>query len=214
MAPLVKPSHSHLLRSQVYDHLRQELKDQRLQPGSFVRINELGKELGMSRTPLRDALLQLQAEGFVTFLPQRGILINELTQEEIEDLYEILGALDSRGLLSVFPRIGPQEVRQMKTINAQMLQAAADISFHQYFDLNTEFHNTYLQLSRNSLLLHQINILRQRLFDFAKADWVTKIRMLNYQEHLQLIELIAAGDAKGAADFIRDVHCAINWQQE
>ncbi|MGC8490236.1 MAG: GntR family transcriptional regulator [Syntrophobacteraceae bacterium] len=213
MNTLANPSNSQLLRSQVYEHLRKELRSRRLQPGSFVSMSEFGKELGMSRTPLRDALLQLQAEGFVTFLPQRGILINELSQQEIEDLYEVLGALDSRGLLSVFAQIGPEEVQRMKIINEQMLEAVSDISFHQYFDLNTEFHNVYLHFSRNGLLLNQINILRQRLFDFAKARYVENICMLNYQEHLQLIELIAESRAKEAADFLRDVHCSINWQQ-
>jgi len=64
-----------------------------------VSMNELMSNLGISRTPLRDALLQLHNEGFVTFLPQRGIRINELSPQDIEDLYEILGALDSRVLL-------------------------------------------------------------------------------------------------------------------
>ena len=109
-----------LLRQQVYEHLRRELKSEKLKPGNTVRINQLGEALGISRTPLRDALLQLQAEGFVTFLPQRGILINELSEKEIKDIYEMLGALDSRGLLSVFSRIGNVEIHQMKAINDEM----------------------------------------------------------------------------------------------
>ena len=54
----------HLLRSQVYEHLRVELRQQNLKPGMFVTINQLSQELGINRTPLRDALLQLQVEGF------------------------------------------------------------------------------------------------------------------------------------------------------
>ena len=64
----------------------------------------------------------------------------------------------------------------------------------------------------NDLLLNQLNILRQRLFDFGtKGDWIKKVQVLNYQEHLKLIEMIEAGDANVAVDFIRDVHCATNW---
>ena len=201
-----------MLRQQVYEHLRRELKSEKLKPGNTVRINQLGEALGISRTPLRDALLQLQAEGFVTFLPQRGILINELSKKEIKDIYEMLGALDSRGLLSVFSRIGTDEIHQMKAINEAMLLQVKNQAYYEYFDLNTAFHNIYLNLSDNMLLLNQLNILRQRLFDFVtNGEWIKTVQVLNYQEHLNLIELIEAGNANITADFIRDVHCSINW---
>ena len=202
-----------LLRSQVYEHLREELKSQNLKPGMFVTINQLSQELGINRTPLRDALLQLQVEGFVTFLPQRGILINEISPKDLENIYEVLGALDSRVLFSVFEQITPEHIEQMKQINKEMYKTVADKKFNKYFDLNSEFHNVYLNLSTNAMLLSQINIIRQRLFDFGtKGDWIEKIRELNYTEHLRLIELIEQGNAKKVSDFIRDVHCFINWE--
>jgi len=204
----------HLLRSQVYEHLRLELRKRNLKPGMFVTINQLSQQLGINRTPLRDALLQLQVEGFVTFLPQRGIQINELSDKDLEDIYEVLGALDSRALLSVFDKIAPGNIEQMKKINEKMHQTCSsnkDIS--KYFDLNNAFHNVYLKKSKNKLLLDQLSILRQRLFDFgSKGGWLKKIRELNYQEHFKFIELIEKGDAKAAAEFIRDTHCSINWK--
>ena len=88
---IAQPNHHQLLRTQVYEYLREELKTERLKSGMFISINNLAEKLGITRTPLRDALLQLQAEGFVTFLPQRGIKINKLSQRDIEDIYEMLG---------------------------------------------------------------------------------------------------------------------------
>lgn len=201
-----------LLRQQVYEYLRKELKSENLKPGNYIRINELSQELKISRTPLRDALLQLQTEGFVTFLPQRGILINEVSEKDIENIYEMMGALDSRGLLSVFSRIGAGELDQMKAINEEMLLQVKNSAFYEYFDLNTRFHNVYLNLSSNTLLLNQLNILRQRLFGFGtKGEWIKNVQSLNYKEHLKLIELIEAGNAHVAANYMRDVHCSINW---
>jgi DNA-binding GntR family transcriptional regulator len=205
------PSTHLLLRTQVYEYLRSELKAENLKPGMFISMSQLMKNLGISRTPLRDALLQLQTEGFVTFLPQRGIRINKLTQQEIEFMYEMLGALDSRILLAVFDRLGPAEIGQMKKINREMYTEMAEARFHQYWDLNTAFHHVYLDLSSNSLILNQLNIIRQRLFEFGKKDWGTKIRENNYEEHLTMIELIEKGEAVQAADFMRDVHCIINY---
>jgi DNA-binding GntR family transcriptional regulator len=201
-----------LLRSQVYEDLREELKTQNLKPGMFVTINQLSEKLGIKRTPLRDALLQLQAEGFVTFLPQRGIQINELSPEDLENIYEVLGALDSRALFSVFNQITPAHIDRMKCINLEMYKAVNATRISTYFDLNTAFHNVYLDLSKNDLLLTQLNILRQRLFEFgSKGEWIEKVLELNYTEHLSLIELIEQGDAKQVSDFIRDTHCVINW---
>jgi DNA-binding GntR family transcriptional regulator len=204
-------SNGTLLRSQVYEYLRSELKQGNLQPGMFVSINQIMKNLNLSRTPLRDALLQLQTEGFVTFLPQRGIRINELSQHDIEDMYEMLGALDSRVLLSVFHSVGSAEIEKMKTLNREMMENISDSSFSRYWDLNTAFHNTYLDLSSNIPILNQINIIRQRLFEFGKKDWSRKMREMNHAEHLVMIELFEKGNAVEAADYMRDQHCVINY---
>ena len=191
--------------------MRNELKEGKLQPGMFVSINQIMKNLNLSRTPLRDALLQLQTEGFVTFLPQRGIRINKLSQQDIEDMYEMLGALDSRVLLSVFHSVGHTEFEKMKEVNQEMMENISDSSFSRYWDLNTAFHNTYLDLSSNIPILNQINIIRQRLFEFGKKDWGRKMREMNHAEHLVMIELFEKGNAVEAADYMRDQHCVINY---
>jgi DNA-binding GntR family transcriptional regulator len=195
----------------VYEYLREELKTERLKSGMFISINSITEETGITRTPLRDALLQLQSEGFVTFLPQRGIQINKLTQRDIEDIYEMLGALDSRALLSVVDKMGIREIKTLKKINEEMNRNISDEKFNRYWDLNTEFHNTYLKLSSNKPLLNHINILRQRLFEFGKKDWSMKMKEFNYEEHLVMIKLIEEKEAVKAADYMRDVHCAINY---
>ena len=199
-----------LLRTQVYEYLRRELKEEKLKPGMSVSMNELMTHLGISRTPLRDALLQLQSEGFVTFLPQRGIRINELSQKDIENMYEMLGALDSRILLAVFDRIGSREIEQMKQINTEMGKNLAEQNFPRYWNLNTALHNVYLSLSTNELILNHIHILRQRLFEFGKKDWSLRRKHVIHLEHLTLIELIEKGDAVAAADFMRDQHTILD----
>jgi DNA-binding GntR family transcriptional regulator len=199
-----------LLRTQVYEYLRNELKAENLKPGMFISMNVVMKNLGISRTPLRDALLQLQNEGFVTFLPQRGIRINELSQKDIANMYEMLGALDSRILLAVFDRIGSREVEQMKRINTEMGKNLEKQNFPRYWNLNTAFHNVYLNLSTNELILNHINIIRQRLFEFGKKDWSLRRKHVIHKEHLTLIELIEKDDAVAAADFMRDQHTILD----
>src|SRR3989338_542914 len=83
------------LREQVYDFLRAEMASGGLQPGAFLDLNELAQRLGVSRTPLREALLNLENQGFVTVLPRRGFRLNELTLDDIPPFYEIIGALEA-----------------------------------------------------------------------------------------------------------------------
>jgi DNA-binding GntR family transcriptional regulator len=202
-----------LLRTQVYEFLRDMLKSESLKPGMFVSINFLVKEMGISRTPLREALLQLQTEGFISMLPQRGIRINELSPHDIENIYEVMGALDARALMSVFDRITPEDIQKMRDLNEDMMRTVTEKEFSRYFDLNSEFHNIYLKYSRNEMILGQLSLLRQRLFEFgSKGEWVEKVRMLNYAEHLTLIDLIAKGLVREACNYIREVHCSVNWE--
>lgn len=196
-----------LLRSVVYDYIRKQLIEGKLQPGMFISMNKLMKELDISRTPLRDALLQLQGEGFVSFLPQRGIRINELSQMDIENLYEILGALESKVLISVFSKISGRTIEKMKKLNEQMYENRSDKNINNYFDLNIAFHRCYISMSSNAPLCNLIAIIRQRLFVFGKKDWSNQLRELNYLEHLEFLSLLKTGDAVKSADYLRDVHC-------
>ena len=203
-----------LLRTQVYEYLSRELRKETLKPGMFVSMNQIMKHLGISRTPLRDALLQLQCEGFVTFLPQRGIRINELTQKDIENMYEMLGALDSRVLLAVFDKIGAREIERMKQINDEMKKSLDAKNFIRYWNKNMAFHNMYLNLSSNDLILYHINILRRRLFEFNKKYWSLRRKRVIVREHETMIALIEKGDAIGAVEFMRDEHTNLDLDAE
>lgn len=201
------PSEHSMLRTQVYQYLRAELVSGNLKPGAFLSMNALMKELNLSRTPLRDALLQLQSEGFVSFLPQRGIKVVELDQQDIENLYEILGALESRVYVSTAPSITPDHVKQMREINRQMADNMSDEQIYIYADLNVAFHKVYISLSPNLPLRNLIENVRQRLFVFGKKDWSPEMRKLNHSEHMEFMELIETGTPVETADYLRDVHC-------
>ena len=112
------------LRQQVYDYLRTEMQAGNLLPGSFIKLKEISERLGISKTPLRDALIQLECEGFVTILPRRGVLVNKLTIDDIRNVLEILGALEGAAIYSVFKRFDAGHIAEMKKLN-QANQASA-----------------------------------------------------------------------------------------
>jgi len=209
-APLVLKS----LREQVYDHLRQLLNRGDLRPGSFLDLDALAAGLGVSRTPLRDALLQLEAEGFVTILPRRGVQVRELTREDVRHLYEVVGALEGAALLAAFPRLGPGEVAQMKRENAEMKRAVEAGDFDRYYERNLAFHDVFLDRCENPRLVRIVRTLKQRLYDWPRRrGFVKEWERASVKEHAELVRLVEAGDARAAADHLRDVHWSFAVQE-
>jgi len=84
------------LKEQVYEYLREQMRRGDLKPGSVIEMEETSKKLGVSKTPLRDALLQLEMEDFVTILPRRKVVVNVLTLQDIRNYYEVMGRWRAR----------------------------------------------------------------------------------------------------------------------
>lgn len=90
------------LKEQVYDYLRHEI-EKNIQPGAVINMDATSRKLGISKTPLRDALLQLEMEGFVTIAPRRGIYVNSLALDDIKEFYQVIGALEQSAILAAAP---------------------------------------------------------------------------------------------------------------
>ena len=202
------------LREQVYDYLRIQMNEGRVKPGSFLNLNEISKELGMSRTPLRDALFQLEAEGFVTIYPRRGVVVNSLSLENIRDIYEILGGLESEVIVCVALKFRDTDADVMEQCNVRMRKALDQNNFAAFYDENLKFHNTYLDMSDNSEILHYIKIHKERLYDFPRNKvFVKEWEMHSLDEHKAMIYLFRAGNFNGAAEYVRDVHWSFSVQE-
>lgn len=199
-------SGNHLLRVQVYDYLQKQMRIGALEPGASMSVNTMIKELGISRTPLREALLILQEQGFVSILPQRGVRINTLDMTDVKDIYEILGGIEARVILSVFSKIGDTEISRMDELNSQIESALAQGNIVKYNQANVDFHNVYLGLSDNQRLLRYVKVLKLQLYDFPRRDYGEQWNKKNLQQHREFVKLIQEGEAIAAADYMRDVH--------
>ena len=209
-SPLVLKS----LREQVYDHLRQLLNRGELRPGAFLDLEALEARLGVSRTPLRDALLQLESEGFVEILPRRGVQVRALTREDIRHLYEIIGALEGAALLAAFPRLSAAEASALRRLNAEMKRAVEKGEFDRYYERNLAFHDVFLDRCDNERLVRLVRTLKQRLYDWPRRrGFVKEWERASVKEHAELVRLVEAGDARAAADHLRDVHWSFAVQE-
>lgn len=186
------------------------MQARRIIPGSLIRLNEISERLGISKTPLRDAVIQLECDGLVTILPRRGVLVNRLTLDEIKNSLEIVGALESAALNSVFLKIEQHHLKEMTRLNKEMrktIQSGRFTSFDpQYYNLNIAFHNVFLDLSENDYYKKMITPIKRRLYDFPRFTYIREWEAINCAEHDQLIQCIKNGRREKAVMLWRDSH--------
>jgi DNA-binding GntR family transcriptional regulator len=202
------------LREQVYDFLRVEMARGGVQPGAFLDLNELAGRLGVSRTPLREALLHLESQGFVTVLPRRGFRLNALTLDDIRHFYEIIGALESAALRSVGPSLGPADFVRMRALDAAMSEAVAARDFDRYYEANLAFHDVYLRRSDNARLVSQVHLLKQRLYDWPRRETMVQAwEQHSVVEHEDFLGLLERGAIDDAAAHLQNVHWSFKVQE-
>ncbi len=194
------------LREQVYNFIRGEMHNGNLLPGSYINMKEMSRQLGISTTPLRDAVIQLECEGFVTVLPRRGVLVNKLTLQDIKNSVEIVGALEVAAIVSVFHKFDSSHIEKMERLNAEMISAIDQEDFDRYYELNITFHDAFLYLSENRELRRIIMPIKQRLYDFPRRAYIKEWELINCDEHAQFIEFIRRGERDNAASLWRDNH--------
>ncbi len=202
------------LKEQVYEYLREQMRRGEILPGSAIDMEETSAKLGVSKTPLRDALLQLEMEDFVTILPRRMVVVNSLGENDVRNYYEIIGALESTALLKAFDRLRAADVDAMQALNEGMRRAIEANDFDAYYEKNLAFHNTFLKLCGNESLVKTVNNLKKRLYDFPRVSgFVKEWEESSILEHQALIELIRTGRSQAAANQIRDVHWSFKVQE-
>jgi DNA-binding GntR family transcriptional regulator len=194
------------LREQVYVYLRNEMHNGRLLPGEFINFNEISDKLGISKTPLRDAIIRMESLGFVTILPRRGVVVNKLSVQDIKNILGVLGALESAVIESVFKKLGPEQTSEMTRINQEMIASIHSEDYASYYQLNIAFHNVFLSLSENTTLKDIITPLKQRLYDFPRRPYIKEWEMINCSEHQQLIDIIINNEPEKVTALWRESH--------
>jgi DNA-binding GntR family transcriptional regulator len=208
------PLQTRSLREQVYDFLRAEMARGGLQPGEFLDLNELAARLGVSRTPLREALLHLESQGFVTVLPRRGFRLNALTLDDIRHFYEIIGALEAAALRSVGHTLGPADLGRMRALDAAMAEAVAARDFDRYYEANLAFHDVYLRRSDNARLVAHVHLLKKRLYDWPRRETMVQAwEQHSVIEHEDFLAMLERGAIDEAAAHLQHVHWSFAVQE-
>jgi DNA-binding GntR family transcriptional regulator len=135
------------LYEEVAELLRQRIFSRELEPGSWIDELKLAEEYGISRTPLREALKVLAAEGLVTMKVRRGAYVTEVSDKDLADVYHLLALLESDAAGVVAQRASDAELAELQSLHTELEAAANDRD--RFFALNERFHMRLLEIASN-----------------------------------------------------------------
>jgi len=184
------------LWQRVYQHLHEEILQQRLAPGTELREAALAEELGVSRGPIREAITRLAAEGLVTVRPRHGTVVRELTASDMIDAYQVREALEATAIRLALPRLTKEDFAQLESLTDQMALHSEEGDITKLFKANVAFHELICQLSGNKKLMLVHHTLMNELAVFQ--DRTLSLRGGNpaksVTEHRQILQAARDGD--------------------
>jgi len=147
------------LYQEVAELLRQRIFRRELAPGSWIDELRIAEEYGISRTPLREALKVLAAEGLVTMKVRRGAYVTEVSEKDLQDVYHLLSLLESDAAGDVALGASDAQREELEQLHAQLEAAATDRE--RFFEINEQFHRHLLEIANNRWRLQMVTDLRQ-----------------------------------------------------
>jgi DNA-binding GntR family transcriptional regulator len=192
------------LHDTVVDHLRRFIVEGVLEPGRKLNERELCETLGISRTPLREALKVLASEGLIEISPNRGASVFKMSEAELRETFELMSGLEAFSGELACERITAAEIAEIKALHYAMLACRAQNDLAGYYSRNQAIHDKINEAARNSALRQTYIAVNRRLqalrfrSNFETPKWDRAIH-----DHSEMLEALDARDGKRLAAILR-----------
>ena len=188
------------LRDIVFETLREAIINQTLKPGERLMEIQLAEEMGLSRTPVREAIRKLELEGLVVMVPRKGAYVAGISMKDIHEVYELRSALEALAASLAAVRITDEELEEMERQMVREAKETEENNLQGIVSIDTTFHDLLYQAAHNQRLVQFINILQEQLQRFRAAT-LSRPGRSKYalEEHKKIVEALANKDAKLAA---------------
>ena len=193
------------LYQEVAERLRQRIFAHELTPGDWIDEQKLAEQYGISRTPLREALKVLAAEGLVDLKPRRGCYVTEISRQDIDDIFPLMAMLEGRCAFIAVQLAKPEDICDLKAIHEKLELAAKESRIDAFFEANQEFHRRIQELTNNRWLLSVIQDLRKvlKLSRLHSLSLEGRLQQ-SLEEHRVIMAAFEAGDAEKAEKSMHD----------
>jgi DNA-binding GntR family transcriptional regulator len=191
---------------EVAELIRQRIYSRELEPGSWIDEMKMAEAFGISRTPLREALKVLAAEGLVTMKVRRGAYVTEVSEKDLRDVYHLLSLLESDAAATVAEQATAAQLEQLQRLHQELEAAVADAD--QFFRVNEAFHMQLLALCDNRFLSQVVADLRKVMKLNRHQSLFKRGRIEDsLQEHAAIVQALAQRNP-GAARQAMHTHFA------
>ncbi|MGG1400853.1 GntR family transcriptional regulator [Bacillus salipaludis] len=202
------------LKDHVYNYIVEQINSGKLLPGKKVNENHICEMLKVSRTPVREALIQLSSEGLLDNVPRKGFVIKSLTKQEAEETYFIIGALDGLAASLAAPLLTEKDLKEMEFYIQSIDLAINTENYRMYDKMQQAFHGVYLKICPNKSLVELLLQLEKKflinLGEIGPKDRLKEILLQINNEHRTMMELFKSKDSAELAGFMKDVHWNIH----
>jgi DNA-binding GntR family transcriptional regulator len=198
VSPLPKVSRP-LLRDEAYERIRHAIIDGSLSAGTPLRDADLAEQLGLSRAPVRQALLRLAEDGLVDSKPQSYTRVAEFVSDDVRDAVQLVRALHEFAVRQALPRLGPAHIAEMRAANERFAAAVESRDVAAAIEADDELHDVPVRVCGNRAVattLGRYTPLLRRL-EYARFSSLPAHRSV--QRHAELIDALSGGDAERAA---------------
>lgn len=183
-----------------------------LKPGDKLDERQLSERFGTSRTPVREALLQLTTSGLVSTVPRKGAVVAAVTVAELLEMFEVMSEMESLCARLAARRMLAPEVAALERLHKACEQHLHEGDPDAYYAANVTFHEAIYEGSRNAYLARQTRHVRNRLSPYRRLQLHRKGRLASSNnEHTGIVEAIKAGDEEAAASIMRS-HVTVQGQ--
>ncbi|NLY91489.1 MAG: GntR family transcriptional regulator [Firmicutes bacterium] len=184
------------LRELVFEALREAIIKGQLAPGERLMEIQLAEELGVSRTPVREAIRKLELEGLVLMVPRKGAYVASFSMKDVVEVFEIRGALEGLAAALAAERITDEELEELERQLVKSSELINQADLKGMVEVDTGFHQILYQASRNERLAQIINNLREQIQRFRQTSLSFPGRMkLALEEHREIVDAISARDS-------------------
>ena len=193
------------LYEQVAERLRSRIYAHELAPGAWVDEQALALAYGISRTPMREALKVLAAEGLVQLKPRRGCYVTELSEQDLDEIFPVMALLEGRCAAEAVQKARPADLKHLKAIHEVLERHAGAGDTDGFFEANQEFHSVVQQLAGNRWLQQMIDDTRKMLRLTRRDSLRLEGRLRqSLAEHRAILDAIVKGDSAAAGQAMHD----------
>jgi len=193
------------LRDVVFNTLREAILKGDFTPGERLMEKQLAERMGVSRTPIREAIRKLELEGLVIMIPRKGAEVARITGKDISDVLEVRATLEALAVKLACKKMSDQELKELEIVNNEFRKAAEEKDVKTLVEKDIEFHDIIFHSSDNDKLIQIINNLREQIYRF-RVEYIYKMKSYDslVSEHDEIVNAMIKRKGKDASKIARE----------